>query len=75
MNFYITSTHGHSFQRLHHNPVDLVKESARHLLSSGALQVQTQVADGPLASMNVVVVVLHQRHRSKQLNISSLALR
>lgn len=51
-------THRHSLQRLHNNPVDLVKQLAGHLLASGALQVEPQVAHGPLASVDVVVVFL-----------------
>lgn len=40
--------------------MDLVEEAAGHLLPSGALQVQSEVTDRPLASMDVVVVVLHE---------------
>lgn len=52
------STYSHGLQRLHHDPVDLVKQSAGHILPSGALQVQTQVTDRPFASMDMVVVIL-----------------
>lgn len=52
------STYSHSLQGLNHNPVDLVKQVAGHLLSPGALKVQTEITDRPLAAVNVVVVVL-----------------
>ena len=52
------STYSYGLQRLHDDPVDLVEQPAGHLLPSGALQVQTQVTDRPLASVDVVVVIL-----------------
>lgn len=51
-------THGHGLQRLHDDPVDLVEQLAGHLLAAGALEVEPQVADRPLAPVDVVVVLL-----------------
>lgn len=51
-------THCHSLERLHDDPVDFVKQLAGHLSASGALQVESQVVDSPLSTMNMVVVIL-----------------
>jgi hypothetical protein len=51
-------THRHGLERLHDDPVDFIKQLAGHLSASGALQVETQVVDSPLATVDVVVVLL-----------------
>lgn len=51
-------THCHGLERLHNDPVDFIKQLAGHLSASGALQVETQVVDSPLATMDVVVILL-----------------
>lgn len=53
-----TPPHRHGLQGLHDDPVDLIKQLARHLLAPGALQVEPQVVHGPLAPVDVVVVLL-----------------
>lgn len=58
--YVCVTTHSDSLQGLHHDPVDLVKQSAGHLLPPGALQVQTQVTDRPLPTVDMVIVILQR---------------
>lgn len=51
-------TYSHGFERLHHDPVDLVKQVVGDVPSSSALQIEPQVTDRPLPAVNVIVVVL-----------------
>uniref|UniRef100_A0A480HXA7 Putative tubulin polyglutamylase TTLL1 isoform X3 n=1 Tax=Sus scrofa TaxID=9823 RepID=A0A480HXA7_PIG len=55
--FVVVHHRGHGLQRLHDDPVDLVEQLAGHLLAAGALEVEPQVADRPLAPVDVVVVL------------------
>lgn len=52
-------TYSHSFEGLDDDPVDLIKQVIGDVPSSGALQIQTQVTDGPLPTVDMIIVVLH----------------
>lgn len=54
----------HSFEGLDDDPVDLIKQVIGDVPSSGALQIQTQVTDRPLPTVDMIIVVLHTHNMS-----------
>lgn len=52
-------TYSHSFEGLDDDPVDLIKQVIGDVPSSGALQIQTQVTDRPLPTVDMIIVILH----------------